>query len=214
MGVCKPEQATGYEFYISKDGDLYIKALKDITIQGALFTIMGFFKTGPEAESLMDSGSQSVIPYKLSSDSQVLVQPKPGTTQPKWLQQCSPEQPCSLQSLFEAASHEGQPRPEIHMHTVEQKVEGTAVTFEVSSTQKACLKPTITEPTEGKDSRFPPEQIPMKSLSGYVDLNNLTKTKVVFMLQYDDQANKFKGMHPRICLDQTYKLAEGVIAKI
>ena len=56
----------------------------------------------------------------------------------------------------------------------------------------ACFKPTVEDPQDGQ--KFPPPEIPTNKLSHYVALSKLSKTKAIFVLEYDATGNTLKAM--------------------
>ena len=79
------------------------------------------------------------------------------------------------------------------------------------SGEKACLKATIEEPKDDSN-QFPPAEL--SRFSVYIDLAKLKHTTCHFKLEYDPEANKFKGMLPWACLKQPATLKKDVVSKL
>lgn len=210
MGRCNPPGMGTWELYVSKMGDVYVKGLAETTLSGVLFPIHGLFKTGSEASTLLEQGG-GMIPYKLTESSKVLLRPKSGKTLPSALAGFLGS-PVPLQEVLKAMTAASLPQCQIHLHKVEAVTEQGKVNWKVHALEAACLKPTILEPNEGGE--FPPAEITPAKISCYVNLANLTHVEMVFALEYDDQANKFKGMLPQACMKATSSLPKDVIAKL
>ena len=121
--------------------------------------------------------------------------------------------PGALGAVLNAMSAAGLPKVSVHLHSCESQVEGTNVNWIVKALEPACLKVAIEEPADDSVA-FPPAEITHKSLSSYVVLSRLQHVEILFSLEYDGQANKFKGMLPQACMKQPAKLGKDVISAV
>ena len=75
-------EITTRDFLITKNGELFVRGKQVACLRGC-----GHFKTGQEAKSLIESGGDAIIPYKLDASSRVVLKPKRDSTLPQPLQQ-------------------------------------------------------------------------------------------------------------------------------
>ena len=212
MGRCQPPGITTHDFLITKNGELFVRGLADCVLEGAVFPIFGHFKTRQEAKSLIESGGDAVIPYKLDASSRVVLKPKRVSTLPQPLQQFN-NTPATLDSIFNAKTLGGLPQASLHLHSCENQSSGTIVTWKIQALDVACLKISIEEPTDSA-TRFPPAEIPFNKMSTYVNLAQVKLVEVLFALEYDSGANTLKGMLPQACIKVQAKLNKDVIAEL
>ena len=132
-----------------------------------MFPVFGHFKTGQEAKSLIESGGDAVIPYKLDASSRVVLKPKRDSTLPQPLQQFNSTP--AMDSIFNAMTLGGLPQASLHLHSCGNQSSGTSVTWKIQALDVACLKIAIEEPTDSA-TRFPPAEIPFNKMSTYVNL--------------------------------------------
>ena len=208
MGRYQPAGVTTHEFWVSKQGDLYVKALAETVLDGPVFPVFGFFKTGPEAKSLEETGG--LIPYSITPTSKVVPKAKAGTEMPACMRSFA-EKPVAFQDILNKMTMASLPQPALHLHTIANEVNGSNVSWTVKALEPAGLKASVEEP--GDDNKpFPSREI--NRLSLYTNLGKLTKVEMKFGLEFDPQANKFKGMFPMACTKQAYRIERGVIAKL
>ena len=213
MGKCQVPGITTHEFYVNAAGDLYVRGLADCLLEGGQFQVHGFFKTGREASELMASAADSVFPYKLSEESMVLLRAKAGKSLPECVQQFG-FRPGKVKDIMNAMLVAGLPKAGIHLHSCESTVNGNAVEWKVLALEPACLKPSVEEASEDPNIKFPPPVVQHAKLSSFVALSKLTQFDVMFCLEYDDQANKLKGMMPQAVMKCKARVSKDSIAKL
>ena len=200
--------ATPRSFGLRVLRDLYVHGLVDSELPDALFPLSGFFKTGAEAANLLESENPLVVKYSLSAESEILAQAKASNLPPclSGFQNCRAPVAEMLQAMTGAEI-----ATSIHLHKVDLVFQDAEMKWQVTTTEKACLKASVEEPSENAGT-FPPTE--MSRLSVYVDLSKLSKIFFVFKLEYDPEANKFKGMLPWGCLKQPSRLGKDVVSKL
>lgn len=213
MGRCKPPGIGSHEFYVSKPGGLYIKGLSDGILTGMLFPVHGHFKTGAEANGLLEQSGGSIIPYKLSEDSEVFLRGKQGGNLPGCLTEFS-KNSAPLSTILRAITAGGLPNVSLHLHKIESQNGDAGVGWKVSALEPACLKPTIQEPDADSTEQFPPSEIQPAKLSSFMDISQCKRLKTMFVLEYDSQSNKLKGMLPQVCATSPLKFSKDTICQL
>ena len=95
---------------------------------------------------------------------------------------------------------------------MESKTEGGGVNWEVKVIEAACFKPTVKHPQDGQ--KFPPPEMLTNKLSHHVALSKLSKTKAIFVLEYDATGNTLKAMLPHVVFKKKCKVPKGIIAQL
>ena len=210
MGRWQPAGVASHEYYVTKDGKVYVRGIAECQLPVALFPVYGFFKTGAEAATLMETASSTIVPYAIEPQTKVLLQPKPGSELPACLAAYE-NSSVEFQKVLQDMTLAGLAKPDLHLHSVQSHVDGADVKWRVASQEKACLKANAEEPPEG-NAQFPPAEL--TRVSPYIDISKLTKVSLCFKLQFDTDSNKFKGMLPWACLQQETILKKDVVAQL
>ena len=163
LGRCQPPGITTHDFLISKTGEPFVRGLTDCVLEGVMFPIFGHFKTGQEAKSLIESGGDATIPYKLDASSRIVLKPKRESTLPQPLQQFN-NTPATLESILNAMTLGGLPQGSLHLHSCENQSSGTSVTWKIQALDVACLKIAMEKPFES-GTGFAPAEIPFNKMS-------------------------------------------------
>ena len=135
MGRRQPRGVSAYEFYVKSDGIAAMPMSVGLRTQSFHPCILGFFKTGAEAASLMETDNPNVIPYQVEATTIVLLDPKSGTKLPECTQ---PFQSTLIEfgKLLEKMTLASLPTPSLHLHKVESKLEGGSVTWDVKAVKR------------------------------------------------------------------------------